>query len=129
MSAPAKRQPVGWMGPSQDHQGKWRIGDRRNGKWFVTDSEGRKIAGPFADNIGALRWLDSYELHRLSLLPPADRNEFHRLWINTKTAADQRGAAAAATIAAVPGTAPDRAARWREPVDVTQDRRRARRRI
>ena len=120
MTAPAKRQPIGWMGPSQDHEGKLRPGQPRNGKWFVTDSTGRKTAGPFTGNIEALRWLDSYEIHRHGLLPPgADHDEFHRFWINTKTAGAQRESAAAASTAAVPGTKPDRATRRREPTGVT----------
>jgi hypothetical protein len=54
-----KKQPIGWIGPSEGKSSGTSLG---KGRWRVIDSTGQWIASGFTTRAYALRWIDSFNL-------------------------------------------------------------------
>jgi hypothetical protein len=61
-----KKQPVGWMGPSEGRGSGTSLG---KGHWRVIDSTGQSIAAGFTSRAYALRWIDGFHLLRAGYCP------------------------------------------------------------
>jgi len=66
-----KKQPIGWIGPSEAKKGRWR----------VIDSTGQLIAAGFTTRAYALRWIDGFNLLQAGLqLEDNDSKWIRRHW-------------------------------------------------
>ena len=66
MTRRPKKQPIGWMGPSEGRGPGTSLG---KGHWRVIDSTGQSIAAGFTSRAYALRWIDGFHLLRAGYCP------------------------------------------------------------
>jgi hypothetical protein len=111
----AKKEPVGWIGPSMGSGPGTSLGE---GRWRVIDSQRNSIASGFTTQAYANRWIDSFNLlragHRL--------NDHDRKWLllhwyyerkQTRSAPPTESSSASAASKPTADEAAD--GRWRQP--------------